>query len=60
MVRGEVAAKGTVLLQLRGSQPKNFSQIGNHVLRISLRCREGKLEGFATNCTIGIAKMVVC
>ena len=60
MVRREVPAEGEVLIYLRGSEPKNFSQIGNHVLRISLRCREGKLEGFATNCTIGIAKMVVC
>ena len=41
VVRGEVAAKGTVLLQLRGSQPKNFSQIGNHALRISLSYCKG-------------------
>ena len=60
VVRREVPAKGEVLFYLRGSEPKNFSQVGNHVLRISLSCREGKLEGFPTNCAIGIAKMAVC
>ena len=41
MVRREVAAKGEVLFHLRGSEPKNFSQVGNHALRISLRCHKG-------------------
>jgi hypothetical protein len=36
VVRGEVPAKGTILLQLRGSQQKNFSQIADHALRISV------------------------
>jgi hypothetical protein len=27
---GEVAAKGEVLVRLRGSEPKDFSQVGNH------------------------------
>jgi hypothetical protein len=27
---GQVAAKGEVLFRLRGSEPKDFSQIGNH------------------------------
>jgi len=27
---GEVAAKGEILFSLRGSEPKYFSQIGNH------------------------------
>jgi hypothetical protein len=37
-----------VLFYLRGSEPKNFSQVGNHVLRISLRCREGNPEAYRT------------
>ncbi len=28
---GKMAAKGEVLFRLRGSEPKNFSQVGNHV-----------------------------
>jgi hypothetical protein len=40
VMRREVPAKGEVLFDLRGSEPKNFSQIGNHALRICLRCRE--------------------
>jgi hypothetical protein len=30
VVGAEVAAKGKVLFHLRGSEPKDFSQVGNH------------------------------
>ena len=41
VVRGEIAAKGEVLLDLRGTEPKNLSQVGNHGPRISPRRCEG-------------------
>ena len=30
MLGAEVSAKGKVLFRLRGSEPKNFNQVGNH------------------------------
>jgi hypothetical protein len=41
MVRRKVPAKGEVLFQLRGSEPKNFSQVGNHAPRIPLSYCKG-------------------
>jgi hypothetical protein len=46
VVRTEVPAKGEILFHLRGSEPKNLSQIGNHAIRISLCCREGNWKAF--------------
>jgi len=61
VVRREVPTKGEVLFYLRGSEPKNFSQVGNHVLRISTANANLKaLLGTATLCSRQIAKMVVC
>jgi len=49
VVRREVAAKGEVLFHLRGSEPKNFSQIGNHALRIFPGRRDGNLLRLANH-----------
>ena len=35
VVGREVAAKGEIFFRLRGSEPKNFSQVGNHAYRYS-------------------------
>jgi hypothetical protein len=63
VARGEIAAKGEVLFHLRGSEPKNFSQVGNHALRISLRCCEGNpaaVPRAVAEFKEGYPKMVVC
>ena len=58
---GEVAAKGEIFFRLRGSEPKDFSQVGNHVLRISVaKANLNALPGTATLCSRQIAKMMVC
>src|SRR5260370_35989984 len=36
VMRREVASKCEVFFRLRGSEPKNFRQVGNHVLKILL------------------------
>jgi hypothetical protein len=44
MVGGEVAAKGEVLFRFRGSEPKDFSRVGNHSVIISQRgCEDNPL-----------------
>jgi hypothetical protein len=42
MVCAEVTAKGDVRLRLRGSEPKNFSQVGNHAQEYSRAAGEDK------------------
>ena len=64
VVRREVPTKGEVLFYLRGSEPKNFSQGGNHALRISLHCREGNAgrlwQELPHGVPVGIANIVAC
>jgi len=48
VVRREVPAKGNVLFHLRDSELEDFRQVGNHVVRISLRCCERKPKGRQT------------
>lgn len=50
VVRREVPAKGEVLFQLRGSEPKNFSQVGNHAPKNIPKLLRKQLEDLAMNC----------
>jgi hypothetical protein len=40
VVGRKMAPKRDVLVRLRGSEPKYFSQVGNHALRVSPQNRE--------------------